>query len=135
MKHSNDDLDNNEDNSGLIHGCVVLKELVEPWWFTKRIVCGDSYFASVSTAKELLRLGMRFIGVVKTAHKSFPVSYLSSLTIGARGEWRGLVHKVAGEPQLYSFVWVDRDRSYFISSASSLVEGTPYDRKRTRQVV
>ena len=35
----------------LIHGCKVLKELIEPWYHTHRVVCADSYFASVSTAK------------------------------------------------------------------------------------
>ena len=42
VKHSKDDADADEDNSKLIHECVVLKEMVEPWWNTKRIVCGDS---------------------------------------------------------------------------------------------
>ena len=135
VKHSkNGSFGEEEDNNGLIHGCVVLKELVEPWWNTKRIVCGDSYFALVSTAKELLRLGMRFIGVVKQATKCYPMSYLSGLTMGTRGEWRGLQHKVSGEPQLYAFVWVDRDRRYFITSASSLIKGKPYERKRMRQI-
>ena len=35
----------------LIHGCMVLKELIEPWYHTHRVVCADSYFGSVSTAK------------------------------------------------------------------------------------
>ena len=60
----------------LIHSCKVLKELIEPWYHTHRVVCADSYFASVSTAKELMRLGMRFIGVVKTASKQLPMAYL-----------------------------------------------------------
>ena len=135
VKHSKDEAGEEEEgNSGLIHGCVVLKELVEPWWNTKRIVCGDSYFASVSTAKELLRLRIRFIGVVKQATKCFPMSYLSTLTLPTRGEWRGVQHKVGGDSQLYVFVWVDRDRRYFITSASSLIEGQPYERRRMRQI-
>ena len=60
----------------LIHGCKVLKELIEPWYHTNRVVCADSYFASVSTAKELMRLGMRFIAVFKTASKQFLMAYL-----------------------------------------------------------
>ena len=48
----------------LIHCYKVLKELIEPWCHTHRVVCADLYFASVSTAKELMRIGMRFIGVV-----------------------------------------------------------------------
>ena len=68
-----------EENEGLIHGCLVLKELVKPWYNSQHIVCADSYFASVSTAEEMGRLGLQFIGVVKTASKRFPVTYLSQL--------------------------------------------------------
>ena len=63
----------------LIHGCKVLKELIEPWYHTHRVVCADSYFACVSTAKELMRLSMRFIGVVKTASKQLLMAYLQAL--------------------------------------------------------
>ena len=34
-----------------LHSCKVLKELIEPWYHTHRVVCADSYFASVSTEK------------------------------------------------------------------------------------
>ena len=72
----------------LVHGCKVLKELIEPWYHTHGVVCDDSYFASVSTAKELMRLGMRFIGVVKTVSKQFPMAYLQVLEFEKRGEWK-----------------------------------------------
>ena len=39
-----------------------------------------------------------------------------------------------GRPELLAFVWMDRDRRYFISSASSLRTGEPYTRFRWRQV-
>jgi hypothetical protein len=45
-----------EDESGLLHGTKVLKELIEPWAFTNRMVCANSYFASVGTAEELLKV-------------------------------------------------------------------------------
>ncbi|KAG7369876.1 transposase IS4 [Nitzschia inconspicua] len=32
-------------NDGLQHGTAVLKFLVAPWRFSRRIVCADSYFA------------------------------------------------------------------------------------------
>jgi hypothetical protein len=66
-------------DNGLLHGTAVLKFLVLPWARTDRIVCADSYFASVATLKELKRIGLRFIGVVKTATKQFPQPYLSNL--------------------------------------------------------
>ncbi|KAG7345146.1 transposase IS4 [Nitzschia inconspicua] len=41
----------------LLHGTNVLKFLVSPWSFSGRIVCADSYFASVGAAEELKRNG------------------------------------------------------------------------------
>jgi hypothetical protein len=59
-------------DTGLLHGTKVLKFLVMPWVRTGRIVCADSYFASIPVAAELRRLGLHFIGVVKTASRMFP---------------------------------------------------------------
>ena len=40
---------------------------------TGRIVVGDSWFGSVKTCIQLLKLnGLYFIGLVKTAHKGYP---------------------------------------------------------------
>jgi hypothetical protein len=36
-------------------------------------VCADSYFASVQAAEHLLSMGLKFIGVVKTATRKFPI--------------------------------------------------------------
>ena len=44
-------------HGSLLHGTLVLKELVMPWAMTDRIVCADSFFASVGAAVELKRLG------------------------------------------------------------------------------
>ena len=35
---------------------------------------------------------------------------------------------------MYAFVWVDRNRRYFITNTSSLARRTPYKRVRKRQV-
>ncbi|KAG7363996.1 transposase IS4 [Nitzschia inconspicua] len=40
-------------NESLLHGTAVLKFLVSSWRFTGRILCADSYFASVGAAEEL----------------------------------------------------------------------------------
>jgi hypothetical protein len=60
------------DNDGLNNGTSMLKYLVLPWARTDKIVCVNSYFASVGTLKELKQIGLRFIGVVKTATRQFP---------------------------------------------------------------
>ena len=57
------------DNDGHLHGCNVLYELVKQFATTDAVVVADSYFASVSAAIGLKEIGLRFIGVAKTATK------------------------------------------------------------------
>jgi hypothetical protein len=68
-------------DNGLLHGTAVLKYLVLPWARTDRNVCADLYFAFIGTLKELKQIGLRFIGVVKTAQQNsfHSHSYLSNL--------------------------------------------------------
>ena len=64
-----------DNNEGLQHGTAILKYIVVPWANSERGVCADSYFASFSSAEEMMRIGIRFVGVVKTAIKiSFDIS-------------------------------------------------------------
>jgi hypothetical protein len=123
--------------TSLLHGTNVLKQVVSPWFGSNRIVCADSYFASVRVTEELFRNGLRFIGVVKTATRGFPKAFLSSVELANRGDFLALKRVPAdneSKPALGAFVWMDRERRYFISSAGSLEDGTPYIRNRWRQV-
>ena len=123
------------DDDGNNHGTNVLKFLVEPWVRTDRCICADSYFASVNAVTVMRTMGLRFIGVVKTATKKFPMSYLSNLELVQQGDYKGLVARgTDGQPTMLSFVWMDRDRRYFVASASSLDSGVPCSRNRWRQV-
>ena len=55
----------------ILYGTAVLKRRVSPWSGSHRIVCADSYFASVYVAEMLLKLDLKFIGVVKTATRLY----------------------------------------------------------------
>lgn len=66
-----------DEGDDLPHGTVILMELVCRWAGTMRIVCAGSYFSSVPAAKKLLAMGLRFIGVVKTATRGYPMGALS----------------------------------------------------------
>ena len=124
-----------EHPDGMLHGTKILLFLVKPWLHTNRTTVGDSYFASVGAAYALDERGMGFIGVVKTATKKFPMAYLSNIELQQRGDRRGVVARgVNGATSLIAFVWMDRDRRYFIASASSLEAGLPHVRNRWRQV-
>jgi len=83
------------DDGDLPHGTIVLKHLVVPWAGTKRIVCADSYFASVTAALQLLGMGLCFIGVVKTATPGYPMGALSVIPVEARGQHVAYTHSTA----------------------------------------
>jgi hypothetical protein len=97
----------------------------------------DSFFASVESAQVLFRLALRFIGVVKTASKRYPMAALGKVQMQGRGMWKGLIHrgnKDQGEPDMLAFTWNDTNRRFFIATASSLMATTPVDRPRKRQI-
>ena len=50
-----------------LHGTRVIKELVRLWKMTGRVFAADSYFASVPYCRVLRGMGLRVIGVMKTA--------------------------------------------------------------------
>ena len=69
------------------------------------------------------------------ATKKFPMSYLSNLELVQHGDYKGLVARgTDGQPTMLSFIWMDQDCHYFITSASSLDSGIPYSHNRWRQV-
>ena len=105
-EEDNDDKQNNE--SSLLHGTQVLKTVVSPWFGSNRIVCADSYFASVGAAKELYRNGLRFIGVVKTATRGFPKIFLTTVELNQRGDFFALTSDSVDEldPAMAAFVCI-----------------------------
>lgn len=114
---------------GLMYRTSVLRQLVLPWTNTQQIVCADSYFACVPTVHEMTMIGLRFIGVVKTATRQITMAYLNHIELSQRGDRRGLIAKDSNnQPHMIAFVWMDHDRRYFIASASSLDDGLPYNR-------
>lgn len=124
-----------EEDADIGHETAVLKRLVGPWASSGRIVCADSYYASVEAAVVLRGMGLGFEGVVKTATRGYPMSELSQLEMAARGNHATYVHTGNdGAVDLMAIVWVDRDQRYFITSASSSAPGTLIERVRCRQV-
>jgi hypothetical protein len=124
-----------EHDQSTLHRTNVLNFLVSPWQNTKRLVCADSYFASVSAALELWELGLHFIGVVKKETEMYPMKYLSEVELSDLGDRKGIVAKHGRDDmQLLAFAWRVRDRRFFIASGSSLQDGTPYVRESCGQV-
>jgi len=120
---------------GLLHGTAVLKRLVAPWAGSGRVVCANSYLASVEAAETLRASGLRFIGVVKTAHRRFPMASLASRELRSRGDHASMVHvDSTGTPDMMAVLWLDRDRRYFVATAGSTQPGTPSERLRWREM-
>ena len=123
-------------------GTCDLLDLVYPWANTDRVVVADSHFALVQAARELYKVGLRFIGVVKTSTKSYPMEYLSGIQLegedpirGVRGAQLALHHRSDDHnPDLLAFVWCDKNRRYFISTCSNMRPAEPIYRERWRQV-
>ena len=74
-----------EEGAVMLHDVKVLKELIGPWTGSDRLVCVDSHFASVQAAEVLEQEGLKFIGVVKTVTKMFPMKHLQSIELEKRG--------------------------------------------------
>jgi hypothetical protein len=78
---SQEDNENPQLDDELNHGTNILLDLLYPWYNTDRVVCADSYFASVQRAEKLLQHGLRFIGMVKTATRNYPMKFLSEFEL------------------------------------------------------
>lgn len=75
------------------HGTAVFLRLVQPWFGSERLVCADSFFATVNTANSLMETGLRFTGVVKNATREFPMKHLSEMTLSNRNDFITMVSK------------------------------------------
>ena len=58
---------------------TAVRELTRPWHRSNRVAVGDSAFASVATAMTMNKLGLGFVGCVKTATKLFPAATLKEV--------------------------------------------------------
>ena len=68
-------------------GTSSLLRLTKPWSGSDRTVVADSAFASLKSAQALHNhRGLRFISLVKTAHKQFPKAKLQQHQYSERGE-------------------------------------------------
>ena len=72
----------------LLHRTKVPIYLVKLCRNTWRTVCDDSYFASVLTVDKLEKIGLNFVGVVKTATKKYHMHFLNCNYLHERGDYK-----------------------------------------------
>ena len=128
--------DHDNVENGVTHGTAVLMDLILPWVNTHKVVCADSYFALVTAAELLYVNGLKFMAVIKTATRKYPMAHLSSQELEKRGDSYGMVKRNTSPYgcELSAYIFMDQDRRYFISSVSSMDAGFNTERIRSRQM-
>lgn len=132
MEKSEGERDVGEEVRDLSAGAQLTLRLTKPYWGSQRTVVGDARFASVETAEELLRRGLRFIGAVKQATAGFPMEELQRGVMVGRGVHRGLVTQWETW-QIGAVVWTDRHRMTFVFTTGDLSPGSPAERPRLQR--
>lgn len=120
------------------HTATVLR-CVSNWFHSKRIIVGDAWFGSVSTASACLKHRMHFIGVVKQVTKGYPKAIFEMWegTNPQRGKTCFLTTKinVDGEQHvLMAADWMTKKGKRIISTCSNGLPGKPYVKTRTKVV-
>ena len=77
--------------------------------------------------------GLRFICVVNTKTRGFCMDKFSEVELSRRGLWKGYFYLDKKKKlDKFAFVWVGRERWYFISNTSYLKPVMIYERYRLR---
>eukprot|EP00117_Sycon_ciliatum_P037715 scpid101596/ scgid3763/ len=108
-------------------GTATTLRLTDTWHGSGRMVCGDSWFASVKTAVALMKHGLFFAGVVKTTHTAFPLKLLSAMCPSPKGRFVSATAQRDGIA-LNAVAWRDRKVHSFVSTCS--LAGDPAKKKR-----
>lgn len=105
---------------------ALLLRLLQPWFGSERVVCADYFFASVKTAKSILKKKLHFFGFIKNATRKYPMKNLSQYTLSNRGHYFSLFSKEnVINTNLMAILWVEKERRYFSSTCGSAHAGTP----------
>lgn len=134
VKSANISNDGHEDD--LNAGTKVLLELLRPWSSRPRIVCADSFFASVEAALCLLEIGVFFIGVIKNATAEYPLSFFDGQEMYNKGEWITLFSSEEKDGETYDIAavcWCDRHRRHFVATTGNVKESVTPERRRWKQ--
>ena len=97
----------------------------------RRVVIGDSWFASRHTACSLKeKFGVEFTGCVKTAHAGFPIEAMR-WTLQSLERGQSCVFKLEGE-DVWAVGWSDVHYKTYITTHGETSEGEPAQKKRQR---
>ena len=92
------------------------------WTGTNRVFGADSYFASEKAVVDFKKLGMKYIGFVKTATKDVPIYYFRHIEFEILGYCRSfpLNNDTDDGNEVLVFVWMKQERGYFVATDLSI---------------
>jgi hypothetical protein len=98
----------------------------------QRVVFGDSWFASYETMKGLReKLGLHFVGVIKTTHKEYPIEQCRWCLVGEdRGKY--VVFKAVEENNVWAVGWSDIHFKTYICTHGDSHLGELAEKKQQR---
>jgi hypothetical protein len=119
--------------------CAVTLRCVKAWFGSLRKIIADSAFASYLTAQELLKRGLYFQGIVKTATRLFPMQHFKNwvATNPPRGSHEVCVATVeaqGGAKPIMAVAWKDKQVKFLIATAGTTLPGTPVQKQRSKVV-
>ena len=120
-------------------GAGTTLRLSKAYHGSNRVVVGDSWFASLMTAWELFKVGIFFMGIVKTASRCFPKKYLTEWCDANNArENRGkckLLKTTKDDCNIYALGWSDKKGKHVVFTTGTTLEAEPSRRKRHRSVL
>eukprot|EP00731_Ephydatia_muelleri_P012969 Em0007g279a len=112
-------------------GTAVTLRLTKEYYGTGRVVHADSAFSSMKTLLALRERGLFFMGMIKTAHKEYPLAFLKSWANGdeeggkpSRGNYCLLQTQSQHGLPFYALGWADRKVKTIISNVGSTNPGS-----------
>ena len=133
-----EEMNDREYTRALGAGTALLLRLTKDFRGSGRIVVADSAFASVKSAVQLKSRGLNFLGLVKTASRKFPKTYLQAVDLEERGDHYVLTATEA-DVDLRAVTWNEgkKDnktgkiiRKNFIATCGTTLEAPPHKKKR-----
>ena len=125
------------EGAGMKAGTAHCLRCTEPWHGSGRVLVGDSAFASVQTCIQLMKWGIFFVGLLKTASTMYPKRHLQTMPMAERGDTATFT-ATKDRVTMIAHVWNDpgkegKPRKSLISTFGTTLPAEPVRRPRKRK--
>lgn len=121
-----------EFNSEYAAGTAVMLRMLQNYKGSGRVVNAVSWFALVKSAVVLQnKIGLRFRGLVKRAHRHYPMKFFECAEVKERGDHLSLVTEKDGVKML-ACAWADAKTKTLVATAGITLPGEPHEKERYR---